>query len=103
MNTEKIKKNLIKGEVEKAVFSICEELELLDRSYRKIFLDYYSFFGSIHSSFRPESYIDRASIIRSALTVVLKKAYRKKDIKSSRQLTELIQLIKDFEVEDDIP
>ncbi|SNZ09451.1 hypothetical protein SAMN06265182_1530 [Persephonella hydrogeniphila] len=103
MNIEKIKKNLVIGEVERAVQEISQELELMNSSYRKTFLNYYSFFGNIHISMRPESYIDKATIIRSALTVVLKKAHKAKDIKNAKLLLELIQLIKDFEVEDDLP
>ena len=59
---------------------------------------------ALHNSFNPEKYIDFLALVEISLKMVLKKAYKERDIYNARVIKELITILKDFQTgeEDDI-
>ena len=96
---EKISKLLFRGDLDKAVKLISDLLG----DYGRDFVDYFELMEGLSRSFNPESYPDTLETIKASLIAVMKKTYKRKDYKNVRLIKDIIQIIKDFEVEDDIP
>ena len=95
---ERISKLLLKGNIEGAVKLTADLLGV----YGRDFLDYLELMEGLSKSFNPESYHDPLRIMKTSLTAVMKKAYKNRDYEKIRVIKDIIQIIKDFEVEDDI-
>jgi len=95
---EKISKLLFKGDVEKAVDMIKDLLG----DYGCDFADYLELMEGLSRSFNPESYPDPLAAVKTSLIAVMKKAYKKRDYEKTKLIKEIIEIIKDFEVDDDI-
>ncbi|WP_293444263.1 hypothetical protein [Persephonella sp.] len=95
---ERISKLLLKGDIEGAVKLTADILG----EYGRDFIDYFELMEGLTKSFNPESYHDPLSIMKTSLTAVMKKAYKKRDYEKIRVIKDIIQIIKGFEVEDDI-
>ncbi|WP_457642826.1 hypothetical protein [Persephonella sp.] len=90
---------LFKGELDKAVGFLKESLG----DYGELFYWYYSTSADLQKSMNPYGYPDKMGLIKSSLLVVMKKAYRNRDMKQVILIKELLETVKAFEVDDDIP
>ncbi len=95
---EKVVKLLFRGDIDGTVKLIAD---LLDE-YGRDFIDYLELIEGLSKSFNPESYHDPLETIKASLIAVMKKAYKKSDYEKISIIKDIIQIIKDFEVKDDI-
>ena len=96
---EKIIKLLFRGDIEGAVKLIADLLG----DYGVDFVDYLELMDGLSRSFNPESYPDPLGTVKASLIAVMKKAYKRRDSERVKLIKDIIQIIKDFEVEDGIP
>ena len=95
---ERISKFLFRGDIEGAVKLIADLLG----DYGVDFVNYLELMEGLSRPFNPESYYDPLGTVKASLIAVMKKAYKRRDYKKTRIIKDIIQIIKDFEVKDDI-
>ncbi len=96
---ERISELLFRGNIDEAVKLIADLLG----DYGSDFANYLELMEGLSRSFNPESYPDTLGTINVSLIAVMKKAYKNRDYEKIKIIKDIIQIIKDFEVEDDIP
>ncbi|WP_457644706.1 hypothetical protein [Persephonella sp.] len=96
-----IEKVLFKGEINKVDSLIKDCLNEVGKlRYGDIFIEYFKMMKGLQECMRPEEYINILQIVEASLTVTLKKAYRERDIEAVKEIKELLQIVKDFNVGD---
>ncbi len=92
-----IEKVLFRGELDKLVDTIKSCLDNTGCSgYGDIFSEYFNMMKGLQECMRPEEYINILHIVESSLTVVLKRAYKERNIHAVREIKEILQIVKDF-------